>query len=258
MASSLTLWDARALARAGLSAALVLLLAVLVTAATDEGGLSWAERVSRSLPLTPGCAAVGAWVALAPARARGDTLALQALGRSRLQIAGGAVAGASAVALAAAVAIGSLAVVDVGAFYPRAARTPAWAWQGDGFDNPTQGLRVDVQGVPTLRPRDTQAAERGLPRHGQAAAALSTLAAGLALALLVAHATAGVGTRQPPPSARRRLVARFAPAAWTAGTVAAALVAFQAAAAGRVPALVAVAPPLALLAFALRRYRALP
>src|ERR1700722_19834927 len=88
-----TVWDTRQLARAALAATLALGLSWLVTAATDEGSVAWGERAGRTLPLAPLCAAVGAWVALAPVMARGETVALGALGRSRAQIAAAAVVG---------------------------------------------------------------------------------------------------------------------------------------------------------------------
>src|SRR6185312_432760 len=113
-----TRWDAIVFFRAAVLAALALGLACLITAATDEGGVAWGERAGRTLPLTPICAAVGAWGALAAVRARGEVRALEALGRSRVQIAAAAVAGAAAVALVAAMCVGGLGGVDVAGFYP--------------------------------------------------------------------------------------------------------------------------------------------
>ena len=55
-----TRWDARVFARSAVVAGLALGLAWLVTAATDEGGVSWGERAGRTLPLAPACAAIGA------------------------------------------------------------------------------------------------------------------------------------------------------------------------------------------------------
>src|SRR6516225_7575407 len=86
-----TRWDSRLFLRAAVVAVAALALAWLVTAATDEGGISWGERAGRALPLTPGCAAIGVWAALAPSVARGEVRALEALGRSPAQIGAAAV-----------------------------------------------------------------------------------------------------------------------------------------------------------------------
>src|SRR5579871_4525753 len=108
----MTRWDVHALLRAAGMAVAALALGWVLTAATDEGGVSWGERAGRTLPLTPLCAAVGAWGALAPVRARGEALALEALGRTRAQIAGAAVAGSAAVALVAALAMATVHAVS--------------------------------------------------------------------------------------------------------------------------------------------------
>ncbi|MDP9150349.1 MAG: hypothetical protein M3O36_10470, partial [Myxococcota bacterium] len=71
-----TSWDARLFARSAVAAALAFLVTWLVTAATDEGGVSWAERAGRAAPLAPVCAAAGVWLVLAPVRSRGEALAL--------------------------------------------------------------------------------------------------------------------------------------------------------------------------------------
>src|SRR5260221_5419738 len=97
-----TRWDANVLSRAAMIALLALALAWLVTAATDEGGVPWGERAGRTLPLAPLCAAIGAWGALAAVRARGEALALEALGRSPGGITAAAVGGRAGVGLVAA------------------------------------------------------------------------------------------------------------------------------------------------------------
>src|SRR5258706_6393188 len=93
-----TRWDANVLSRAAIVAMLALVLAWLVTAATDEGGVAWGERAGRTLPLTPFCAAIGAWGALAAVRSRGEALALEALGRPPAEVAMAPVAGGRLVA----------------------------------------------------------------------------------------------------------------------------------------------------------------
>ncbi len=102
-----TVWDARVALRAVAVAALAFGMAWVVTATTDEGGLAWGVRIGRSLPVAPACAAVGAAIALAPARARGELRALASLGRSPFESAFAAAVGGAVVALVAAVIVGA-------------------------------------------------------------------------------------------------------------------------------------------------------
>jgi hypothetical protein len=240
-------WDGQKLVRAALVAGLALLLAWLVTAATDEGGLAWRERAGRTLPLTPLCAAVGAWVALAPVRARGEALALEALGRSPAQIAIPAVLGGALVAVLAAALLGAGGrAVDVEGFFPTARHASGWAWDGGGgggaFVDRTQGLRVGADGAATRVAAAAATALAGVPVGGRAAAAVATALAGVALPLLVGHA-----------AFLRASAWRLAVAAGAA--LAVSIIAFQAAAARLLPAWLGALPPLVLLAFAVRRYR---
>jgi hypothetical protein len=238
-----TRWDGRQLVRAALVAALAVALAWLVTAATDEGGLGWRERAGRTLPLTPLCAAVGAWVALAPVRARGEALALEALGRSPAQIAIAAVLGGALVAVLAAVFLGLGArAVDVEGFFPTARHASGWAWDGAGFVDGTQGLRVDAEGAALRIPAEAAAAIGGIPAGGRVSAAVATALAGVALPLLVGLA-----------ASLRSGGWRLAVAAGIA--LAASIVAFQASAVRLAPAWLGAVPPAALLAFAAHRYR---
>jgi len=217
-------------------------LAWLVTAATDEGGVSWGERAGRTLPLTPFCATAGAWVALAPALSRGEALALAALGRSRAQIVAAAVAGSALVALAASVALGLARAVDVAGFFPTATHASAWSWSGAAFVDPLHGLRVAADGAPVRTASDAGRAYAGIPSWGRGAAAVVTALAGLALPLLLAHAVLERSRVLPVVLA-------------TGVTLAASVLLFQAAAAGHLHAALGTLPAAALLAFAVRRYR---
>ena len=254
-----TRWDAVVFLRAAALAGVALAVACLITAATDEGGVPWGERAGRTVPLTPVCAAVGAWGALAPVRARGEVRALEALGRSRMQIAVAAIAGAAAIALLAAGAVGALRAVDVTGFYPSTSHRNAWRWEGDSFVSPTRGLRVEADGSPVRvgPPAEAPPLEK-TPPAGRAAASLATAFAGVALPMLLAQLLL---ERHAGPSAQQRLGSSGGPgsARWPALASAAAVVGslmlFQAAAARLVPALLAALPPAALLAFALARYR---
>jgi hypothetical protein len=247
---AVTRWDVLVLLRAAAVAAVALGIAWLVTAVTDEGGLSWGERAGRALPVTPLCSAVGVWGALAPVRARGEALALGALGRSPGQLVAAAVAGGALVALVAALAVGALRSVEVAGFFPTAAHANAWHWQDGGFDNRVQGLRVAADGAPTRLPgpREPSLGATAIPPHGRAAAATTTALSGAALSILAAHALLGLGTG----SRRRTRWATFA-AAMTA--MAASVVLFQAAAVRHVPAMAGALPWLAVVVFAHRLYR---
>ena len=247
-----TEWDTRNFGRAVGAAAGALVLAWLVTAATDEGGVPWGERIGRTLPLAPLCAAIGASAALAPVRWRREGEALAALGRSRVEIAAGAVAGGAAVALLAALLIGLLQRVDVAGFYPTATHASAWRWDGSGFVDGVHGLRVGADGAPRVAPVEGGLSMTTLPSHARAAAAVTTAIAGLALPLLLAHALLS-GAPERRLNRRDLLVAAAAVA-----SIAASVVLFQAAAARQLPALTAALPALALLALAAQRYRAAP
>lgn len=252
-------WDVRVLVRAAAVAALVLGLAWLATAATDEGGVSWGERAGRTLPLTPACAAIGAWVALAPVRTRGEALALAALGRSPAQLAVAAVVGAALVALLAAMMIGAADVVDMTAFFPRAARGGVWIWQDSAFVDRAHGVRVGADGVPTSVARGLAVAMTPAPRHGRAAAAMATAIAGLAFPLLTAHALLGRSASASQGGTHVRKARERATSILASGaTVAASVFLFQAAGVRHVPALLAAVPPIGLLAYALRRYHVPP
>ncbi len=251
----LTHWDARLFARAAAVTLLALGLAWLVTAATDEGGVPWGERIGRTLPLTPACAAIGVWVALAPATARGESKALAALGRSRLQVAGAAVAGAALACVAASLVLVAAPHVGAKGFFPTAPRADEWRWDGSAFVDRARGVFVGPDGAPdvvTSPAPDGAGAHVSMPPHARGAAALALVMAGLAMPLLVAH------TMLTRPAARR--VGRDdGKAVLAAGaSVAASIFLFQAAAAREGPALLGALPPAMLLVFALQRYRAAP
>jgi hypothetical protein len=258
-----TRWDAVVFVRAAVIAGLALALAWLITAATDEGGVAWGERAGRTLPLTPVCAAVGAWGALAPVRARGEVRALEALGRSRVQISAAAIAGGAAIALVAAALLGVVRSVHVDGFYPSALRPTAWHWRDGAFVNHALGLAVGADGNPgRIGPPTETRPVLGIPQGGRAAASTATALAGVALPMLLAQLLL---VRHPGPADGERLGrglaasgARWPPAIAAATAIALSVMLFQAAAARLVPAMSAALPPAALLAFALGRYRASP
>jgi hypothetical protein len=193
------------------------------------------------LPFAPVCAAVGAWLALAPGRARGEDRALAAIGRSPWQRHAAAILGGAAIALAAAAAIAA-PTVDVRGFYPRPEPHATWRATSDGFASSDGQWRVGGDGAPSAVSATSPGArpDRGaLPPLARASASLATAALGLALPMLAALA-------------RRRTIARVA--ASVLATSLALVLAFQAAAASRATPLVAPLPPLLLLAAAASLY----
>src|SRR5438132_1006925 len=98
----MTPWDLRVGLRAAVTAFVALGVVCLIGAATDEGA-AWVTRLARTLPLAPAAGALGAYLALGSARARGELVALESLGRPPSANAfGAACGGALAVAIAAA------------------------------------------------------------------------------------------------------------------------------------------------------------
>jgi hypothetical protein len=234
-------WDARLAARTFALIALAFLAALLLTAATDEGGVAWIERIARTLPALPLAGAAGAWLATAPLRTRGDLRALASIGRNPWQIARPAVA-ASVLAhvLAAALAVSS--ALAAGTFFPRAAAKPPLAFRGGDWVDEGRGIRILADGAMTGAPIRAAAVRAPIPPFGGFAVGCVLLLWGSALpmwALLLVE-----------DSRARRIGLGYA-AATSAGTI----VCFHAAAVGALPAILAVIPSGALLAGAAVRYR---
>jgi hypothetical protein len=253
-----TAWDRRTFARGCAIALATLALGFVVTAASDEGGLAWGVRAGRALPLAPVCAAVGAWLALAPGRARGEDVALEAIGRSPWERHAAAILGGALVALAAALALAAVSRVDVRGFYPRAEAAIQWrpnahadaqpgaSSEATTFSSEDGRWKIAPTGEPTFT-RDASSPASSitaLPRAARASAAMATAFAGFALPMLAARAR----------SKRAILAALAAIGIASLATV----LAFQAAAITRVPALVAPVGPLLLLVAAVSGYRASP
>jgi hypothetical protein len=244
------------LVRAAVAALVSLGLAWLITAATDEGGVSWGERITRTLPLTPACGAIGSWIALGPVCARGEALALAALGRSEAQVVAAPVAGGAVVAWAAALATGVAPAIDIGAFFPRAQHASAWVWCEGAFIDRARGVLIGADGAPVHLAPEAAGVLAVFPNHGRAAAAIAIALAGLALPLLLARAVLARASKPRRGAGDARRVREDAAAVLASGAaVAASVVLFHASAARSVPALLGALPPLALLAFALSRYR---
>jgi hypothetical protein len=249
-----TRWDTLGTVRASGLALFALGLGLALTAATDEGNVAWGERIGRTLPLIPVCAAIGVWGALAPVTSRGETVALEALGRTRAQVAGAAVAGGAGVAVIAALAMIATPGLSVDGFYPTVTHTVSWVWRDGTFVDTAHGVQVGADGAPgrTEVFEATPGRLPSVPEHGRAAAALSMALVGIALALLV-----GDALLDRPASRRRQRDlrrSRFAFLALLGATVVSTIVLFQAAAVRRVPAMAGALPPTALLAAAIQRF----
>jgi hypothetical protein len=252
LGSTVTTWDVAAALRAAALASGALILAWAITAATDEGGVSWGERAGRALPFAPVCAAVGAWLALAPGRARGEDRALAALGRSPWQRSAGAVVGGSAIAVACALAIAGAPAIDARGFFARVAEPTHWRFEAGTFvsdaapmvawrvSSAGEPARVETQGAPAAA---APAPFATVPPHGRLWAGLATALAGIALPMLAARA-------------RRRSAVRFALLAVMCAVLTA--LAFQASAVGRARPFVVALGPLLLVALAVWSYRSAP
>jgi hypothetical protein len=246
-----TRWDVMLFVRAAGMALLAMAVALLVTAATDEGGVSWLGRAARTLPLAPLCSALGAWVAIAPTLVRGEVVTLQTLGRSPAQIGAAPVAGAALVALLIALSIVLVRTLDLTGFFPLVTHPHAWQWRDGAFVDQGRGLEVLSDGafrvVEVVR---QTSATPSIPPLGRASAALAMALSGVAFPMLVAHAVLGRRARDRSPDTGTRKWAFAASVTTAVGSV----LLFQAAAARIVPALAATLPPLLLLTYAIRKY----
>ena len=175
-------------------------------------------------------------------RARGEALALEALGRSPWQRAAAAVAGGAAPALVVATAVALAPWVDLRAFYPALHRAGAFRYEGGVFIDAARGIGVLADGAITaLAPAVGPLPAWPLPPASRASAALVTAMAGIALPMLAAQTRRG----------------SLGQAVFAAGAVAVgSIFLFQSAAAHRLPAVAAVVPSLLLLALVTWRYRA--
>jgi hypothetical protein len=235
-----TAWDLREAARAAAFAGIAMILAWLVTAATDEGGIAWTERAARVLPLAPACAAWGTWLGQARGWARGEGRVLAALGRGPFASSAASVLGGASVAWAAALAMALVSQVSVAGFFPTARSPEVFVSVGAGeFENPATGERIRADGTfasastPAARPSAAPEVSP-VPPLGRMAAALASGLAGLALPLLVARTARG---------------SRLEKAGLVLGTAASTVFLFHAAAARLTGPVAAVLPSLALLAW---------
>jgi hypothetical protein len=233
-----TAYDRRLGARAAGIAAIAVAVTLLVIVATDEGG-PWALRLGMLAALAPVAGTLGTLGAARLAAARGEVRALAAIGVTPERAAAGAVTGGALVGVTgpAAAAIG---IGDLAALFPRPALGRHRIADGDGLRELALGIRVGPHGAVTL----------GAP-VASTAVALPGSATAFAIAALAAAAVVcpvWIAAAGGPPLRRG--------AVFTAAVVAA-IGAFQAVAAGRLPPAALTAAPLVLLIdVAAARYRA--
>jgi hypothetical protein len=242
----LTAWDVREAARAAAFASLGMLLAWLITGATDEGGVAWGERAARVLPLAPACAALGTWLGQSRGWARGEGRVLAALGRSPWAVSASSVLGGASVAWAAALVMALATPVDVAGLFPVVHAPDAFVAEAGGeFLDRATGQRIHADGTISKANEVAPAPlpSSPVPPRGRAAAALASALLGLALPLVVARTARG---------------SRLEKAALVLGTAALSVFLFQAAAARLSGPMAAVLPSFALLVWAASRVRAGP
>jgi hypothetical protein len=208
-------------------AGVAVLLVLLVVAATDAGG-PWSLRLGMTAALAPLAGAIGALAAVRLAAARGELRALAAVGAPPARAVMGAALGGSVVGLLGTLVAAS-GVADLGALFPAPAAARRWIVEGAGLHELTMGLRVGPHGALALE----------APRAATAALPAGTTAftvAAVAVAALLCPAWLAI----PGASTARRLGVGTA-------AVGAAIVAFQAVAAGRAPAFALALGPLVLV-----------
>jgi len=256
-------WDFRGARRALVFSSLAIAVALLLTAATDEGDVAWLVRAGRTWPVIPICAAVGTWATLASQRARSERLALEALGRAPQKNAAGPVAAGILLSVFAGALLTACTRIDLQGYYPRIARTGDFVFDGNDFVDRERAIRVTKDGASLFLARDTArtgpdeapANATGPGGAARAVAGLVTALTGIALTLLAACTRSrgdgpgmGGGKSEPLRAATAVILA-------TLPTI----FLFQAAAVSRssrgIVLTSAIVPALSLLAYALVKYR---
>ncbi len=235
----MTAWDRRVFGATVALGALLVVVACVVGGATDEGAVTWATRALRVLPIVPVCGAAVTFLALRRASLRGEMLALESIGCSPARAALFVVVAASALSVAA----GAIAFVRhdaVDAFFPRASAHADVRVHGDEFVDDARGVRIERDGTITSDATSTNPDAPAAPGRALAASAV-LVALGVALPLVAARSSKRADLRALAATAAMCVFCIFL---------------FQASAANRAPAILAIFPAAALLVFAIVRYRA--
>jgi hypothetical protein len=221
--------------RAAAIAAVATLVVLLVVAATDAGG-PWSSRLGMTAALAPLVGALGAFWAVRIADARGELLALAAVGADPGRAVIGAVLGGTAIGVVGALVVSS-GYADTSGLFPQVTAR-VFLPDGEGLYEPSLGLHIGPSGVLSIEAG--RAAAAGLSPGADAFTRIALFTAALACPAWVV---------EPALSRARR-------ASVGAVALAAAIVVFQGVAARRFPApLLVLAPLLLLTDVALARYR---
>jgi hypothetical protein len=233
-------WDLRLALRAAGIAAIASLVTLLVVAATDAGG-PWSSRLGMTAGLAPVAGALGALGAIRVAAGRGELRALAAIGAEPGRVVLGAAIGGAAVGLAGSL-LGASGFADLAPLFPQPIAERAWIARDGGLCEAALGLCVDAGGMLSIAAAHPARAASAIPATARPLAALALGAAALSCPAWIAAPEAG-------PLARRTAVG--------AAAVAAAIVGFQAVAAGRAPpAVLGAAPLILVIDTAIARYLA--
>ena len=182
----MTAWDRR-IAQSTLGVTvLAFAVAVLLTAATDEGGVAWRERAVRTLPLLPACAALGTFLTLRAARRRGELRVLETLGCSEWRCVAPAVVSAALGTAAGVLVAVRFLHADVAPYFPRV-HTDTVLAEATRFLDAARGIAIAQDGTLARTATGATEAPVDLPAGARGAVALVTLLAGLALPALVAR-----------------------------------------------------------------------
>jgi hypothetical protein len=212
--------------RAATIAAVAALVVLIVVAATDAGG-PWSSRLGMTAALSPLVGSLGAFWAVRIARARGELLALAAVGADPGRAVLGAMLGGTALGVIGAL-VASSGYVDLSGMFPEVAAR-VFLPEGAGLYEPSLGLHLGPSGALSIEAG--RAAAVGLPPGADAFTRVALAAAALACPAWVVEPSI--------PGARR--------AALGAVALAAAIVVFQGVAARRLPAPLLVLAPLLLV-----------
>jgi hypothetical protein len=238
-------WDRKLALRAAALAGITALFTLLIIAATDEGA-PFTRRLGMASALGPIAGAVGALAAIRIAAGRGELRALAAIGVEPARAVRGAILGGVLLA-AIGPALAASGVADLGGLFPRPAAARVWIADEDGMTELTQGLRIERGGA-VARVAATGGEAPALPAGSTVLTVIALAIAAAGVPLWTAAAAAWGGSAGP--AARLRVVVGVA-------ALVLAIVAFQAVAAGRLPAAALVGAPLILfLDGAAARYRA--
>lgn len=238
LAKMVTRYDARLVLRTVAVGSLLGLAILSIGMATDEPGSTWPGRLGRLASLLPIAGGLAAALVVAQVRARGEALALAAIGASPARVTRGAVVGGILVGLVGAAMV-ALGMADTSSLFPRIELHGAWQFVEGAWLDSSRALSVSPSGeldrLSHLAPPSLKAEP--------------LLDGATALALLLFSLVVPAWATAPSPLLRRLLVALVV------GFVSVA--SFHAVGAGRlVPSMLSAAPMLLLIdAYLLERKR---